>query len=368
MSLQDLDDAPITWSLGNSLTFVDGIIEGDLNASGFIYGTGISTGLAGNNVWTGENTYSNFVPTYPLPVNNNEMNTRQYTDTAFNNIGNNLLTSPVTFTAQNTFNVMPKTANGAVGAELINKTDADTKVNTFSQLASNNTWTGNNYFNTFGNDLTTPNPTLDTHIANKNYVDTAIVNFNTAGGKVDLVEIGIAGANVVTCDPAIYSSMIVCMVSGGGYGSPDLNVNLQGAISFGGSGAMICWKMPAFNGNANYEAVFNTRTSVGFSNFYASNGQIILGLFNGQNGNVNASGNGGTLLSRNSDVTLSQYQLVNGSTQPRLISTSVRRVSNICCWNGFGQGGSFDYVTSPADPQRDVLPTNNYCLLIKFRN
>jgi hypothetical protein len=364
MSLEGLNELKQNWTLNNSLTIVDGIIEGDLNTTGFIFGSGSGTsaGLTTNNVWTGVNTYTNFLPTYLLPINNNEMNTREYTNTVFNNIGNNLLTSPVTFSAQNTFNVMPKVASGASGNELIDKTDADTKVNAFSQLGSNNTWTGNNYFDNFLNDVTTPNPTLDTHIANKGYVDSSIVNFNNAGGKVDLVEFGTAGQHVVTCDPAIYSSMIVCMVSGGGYGSPNLNIDLQGAISFGGSGAMICWKMPAFSGNASYEAVFNTRTTVGFSNFYEG-GDIIFGLFNGQNGNVNASGNGGTLLSRNADIVNNQYQMIDGSTQPRLLSSTVRRVSNICCWNGFGCGGSYEYVFGD-----DVPPTNNYCLLIKFKN
>jgi hypothetical protein len=363
MSLEGLNELKQNWTLNNSLTIVDGVIEGDLNTTGFIYGSGsgTSSGLTTNNVWTGVNTYTNFMPTYLLPTNMNHMNTREYSNTIFNNIGNNLLTSPVTFNSQNTFNVMPKVASGATSNKLIRKTDADTKVNTFSQLSSNNTWTGNNYFDTFVNDVTTPNPTLDTHIANKGYVDSSIVNFNNAGGKVDLVEIASAGQTIVTCDPAIYSSMIVCMVSGGGYGSPNLNINLQGAISYGGSGAMICWKMPAFSGNAIYEAVFNTRTTVGFTNFYK--GPIIFNLTNGQNGNVNASGNGASSFSKNADIVLNQYQLIYGSTQPRLATSIARRVSNICCSNGFGQGGSFDYVLG-----NDVLPTDNYCLLIKFRN
>lgn len=363
MSIEGLNELKKDWTLNNSLTIVDGTIEGNLNVSGFIYGTNVSVGTDGNNVWTGENTYSNYVPTYPLPVNSNQMNNRQYTNTAFNNVGDNLLTSPVTFTGQNTFNVMPKTANGATISELINKNDADGKVNTFSQLSTNNIWTGNNYFYTPGNDLTTPNPTLDTHIANKGYVDSSIVNFNNSGGKVDIVEIATSGSHIVTCDPAIYSSMIVCMVSGGGYGSPNLNPDLQGAISFGGSGAMVCWKMPSFNGNAQYEAFFNTRTSVGFCNFYTVGSQILFGLFNGQNGTANTSGNGGTLIGKNSTIVNNQYQLINGSTQPKLLDSAIRRVSNICCWNGFGQGGSFDYVFT-----NDVLPTNNYLLLIKFKN
>jgi hypothetical protein len=112
MSLEGLNELKQNWTLNNSLTIVDGIIEGDLNTTGFIFGSGSGTsaGLTTNNVWTGVNTYTNFLPTYLLPINNNEMNTREYTNTVFNNIGNNLLTSPVTFSAQNTFNVMPKVA------------------------------------------------------------------------------------------------------------------------------------------------------------------------------------------------------------------------------------------------------------------
>ena len=361
MSIEGLNDLKQDWNLNNSLSIVDGVIEGNLNTSGFIYGSGISSGLTSNNVWTGENAYSNSVPKYLLPTNGNQMNTREYTNISFKNIGNNLLTSPATFTGENVFNVIPRTTANGTGLRLINKTNANTKIDAFSQLSLNNNWTGNNYFDTFVNDVTTPTPTLENHIANKNYVDTSIVNFNNSGGKVELVEIATEGANAITCDPNIYSSMIVCMVSGGGYGSPNLNPDLQGAISFGGSGCMVCWKMPAFNGTATYESLFNTRTSVGFSNFYL--GQIIFSISNGQNGNVNSSGNGGTLLTKNNSIAVDQYQLVNGSSQVRLLESDIRIVSNICCSNGFGCGGSFDYVLA-----NDVPPTHNYCLLIKFKN
>lgn len=364
MSLEGIDDLVENWQLNNNFTLVNGVVEGDLTLTGFLYDSAIpSNVLVSNNVFTGTNTYTNHLPEYLLPTTNNEMNTREYTNTTFNGIGNNLLSTASTFSGSNTFNVMPIPTQNSTGDQLVNKQTTDTIINSFNQLSTNNNWTGNNFFNNFANDVTTPDPTLDNHISNKNYVDTSVVNFNNTGGKVDLVELGAEGQQVFNCDPNIYSSMIVCLVTGGGYGSPNLNPDFQGVISFGGSGAFISFKMPAFTGNGNYEAVFNTRTTVGYSNLYTSNGEIIIGATNGRNGTVNASGTGGVSMSSNPSIAFNQYQMINGTTQSRLATSTIRRVANIACWNGFGQGGSFDYVLA-----NDVLPTNNYLLLIKFRN
>ncbi len=370
MSLDGLNDLVQDWTLNNSLTVNDITVEGNLTTSGFIYGGGfINNLLITNNVWTGENTYTNYIPNYQLPTLNTHMATKQYVDTAFNNIGNNLLPLNNTFTGSNTFNVLPKFTNNAnAGDELINKAVCDNSVLAYTAgLSSTNNWTGNNSFITSGgNDLIIPTPTADRHLANKGYVDNEIINFNLSGGKVELVEIGTAGTTSISCDPAIYSAMIVCMVTGGGYGNLDTTPTAQSIISFGGSGGMLVFKLPAFSGNASYQATFNTRTTVGDSKFTTSGGTQLFGMTNGTNGSSSASGTGGGLNYRDTSLGVGQNQILSGRTEPRqspITNPAINKCANICCYNGFGLGGSFNFSTGA-----DVPPTNNYCLVIKIKN
>lgn len=371
MSLDGLNNLVQDWTLNNSLTMNDVNVEGDLNTTGFIYGGGVTFNLlASNNTWTGENTYSNHLPTYLLPSSNTHMDTKQYADTTFNNIGNNLLPLNNTWTGSNTFNVLPKVnSNASSGNQVVNKNTADNSISSYTgSLNTANTWTGNNYFNTTSLvTLSVPTPTADNHIANKGYVDTAITNFNASGGKVELFEYQNSGNLNVTCDPTIYSSMIVCMVSGGGYGNLNTTPTASSTISYGGSGSMVVWKMPAFTGNALYQAVYNTRTSVGYSKFFYTDSNIqLFGLSNGTNGSQSASGTGGTLNYRDSKIAVDQNQIISGRTetiQNPITNPNIFRCANIACYNGFGLGGSFNFSTGA-----DYPPTNNYLLLIKFKN
>lgn len=370
MSLEGLNDLVQDWTLNNSLTIQDATIEGNLTTTGFIYGGGVTNALlSSNNTWTGENNYTTSLPSYQLPTSNNHMATKQYVDTTFNNIGSNLLPLNNTFTGSNIFNVLPKFSNNAnAGNELVNKATCDNSILGYTGgTNSNNTWLGQNYFNTSPlNDLLVPTPTADQHLANKSYVDNAVTNFNNSGGKVELSEIASSGSFNITCDPTIYSSMIVCMLSGGGYGNANTTPTSQSIISFGGSGGLIVFKMAAFNGNAVYQATYNTRTTVGFSKFYASDGTQMFGMLNGGNGSSSASGSGGILNYRDPSIGVNQNQIVYGRTESRqspITNPNIIRCNNICCWNGYGLGGSFNFSTGG-----ESSPTNNYLLLIKFRN
>lgn len=370
MSIDGLNNLVQDWTLNNSLTINDAVIEGDLTTTGFIYGGGVTnTLLSTNNTWTGENNYTLHLPTYQLPTADTHMSIKQYTDTAYNNIGSNLLPLNNTFSGSNTFNVLPKINNNATsGNQLVNKAVVDAKISSYTgSLNTNNSWTGNNYFNTrtdIGVDLVVPTPTADQHFANKGYVDSAISSFNASGGKVELTEYGTSGTFTITCDPAIYSSMIICMVSGGGYGNINTTPTANSIISYGGSGAIVVWKLPAYTGNASYSTTFNTRTTVGFSSF--TRGSQLLGVSNGGNGSSTASGVGGILSYRDSALGVDQYQLVNGRTetiQTPITNPLITKCNNIAVWNGFGLGGSFNFSTGA-----DVPPTNNYLLVIKFKN
>lgn len=371
MSLDGLNDLVQDWTLNNSLTMNDANIEGNLTTTGFIYGGNVSNSLLSlNNTWSGKNNYTTYLPVYQNPTQATHMATKQFVDASLNNIGNNLLTSNNIFTGINNFNVLPKFTNNAnAGDELVNKAVVDSSISAYTgALNTNNNWTGNNFFNTFtpSQDLIVPTPTADQHIANKGYVDTSITSFNSSGGKVELVEIDASGNTLISCDPSIYSSMIVCMVSGGGYGNINTTPTSQSIISFGGSGGVVVFKIPAFTGNATYQATFNTRTTVGQSRFFNSSGVALLGIQNGGNGSSSASGIGGTLNYRDNDIGVDQNQIVYGRTEPRqapITNPNITKVNNICCWNGYGLGGSFNFATGA-----DVPPTNNYCLLIKIKN
>lgn len=370
MSLDGLNNLVQDWTLNNSLTINDAVVEGDLNTTGFIYGGGVTFNLlSSNNTWTGENTYSNYLPTYLLPSADTHMDTKQYADTTFNNIGNNLLPLNNTWTGSNTFNALPKVnSNASSGDQVVNKNTADNSVSSYTgSLNTANNWTGNNYFNTSVVNLSVPTPTADTHIANKGYVDTAIANFNATGGKVELFEYQNSGNLNITCDPTLYSSMIVCMVSGGGYGNVNTTPTASSTISYGGSGGMIVWKMPAFTGNALYQAVYNTRTTIGFSKFfYTDSTTLLFSITNGGNGSQSVSGNGGNINYRHPKIAVDQNQIIRGTSKPLqnpITNPNIYRTTNIACYNGFGMGGSFNFSTGA-----DFPPTNNYLLLIRFRN
>lgn len=363
MSLQGINNLVEDWNLNNTLTIVNDVdVEGDLDTTGFIYDGGVPFSIGAlNNVWTNTNQFVNSLPTYLNPTTNNEMNTKDYMDTEFLNIGSSLLPLNNVWTGMNTMNELPTiSSNASAGNECVNKVTSDTLINaTTGNLTANNVWTG---LNDFQNTLTLITPTDDLHIANKVYVDNAITAFNNAGGKVEYVEINATGNTNVTCDPATYSSMYVCMVSGGGFGvfvPPE--VPAQQKI-YGGSGAFVVFKLTAYTGNAVLNQTNSTTTLVGSSSFVLPNGSTIVTMTGGGIGTQAGSGIGGTA-TWGTGIKGSQY--VSGSSRPLSVDGSdpVDRVPNVAVWNGFGVGGRYDSISNTS-----IVPTGAYTLLIKFKN
>jgi hypothetical protein len=372
MSIQGLNYFRENWTLNNSLTINANVeVQGDLNTTGFIYDGGVPVNIqASNNVWTGTNAFTNSVPTFLDPVADTQMATKNYLDTAVVGLGDALLPLDNTFTGTNTFSGLPVIANAGAGAtDVINKTGADALVNASTgALATNNVWTGTN---TFNNVVNVPTPLVDGAFANKQYVDDAITTFNAGGGKIEYFEYNDDDQiNLITCDPAIYSSMMVVLVAGGGFGSDGTGGGVAGT-SFGGAGAMCAFKIPAFLSDPNSSARINFLSSVkggvrGYAQFVTDNataGNVTLVQVNsGADGTTTTSGAGGTATIA---AGVSGIQVVNGSSepfQPTSASPAITRSYNIACLNGFGCGGS-QIIGQP-----EVLPTGNYALVVKFRN
>jgi hypothetical protein len=361
MSIQGLNYFRENWTLNNSLTINANVeVEKDLNTTGFIYNGGVPVNIqASNNVWTAANTFNTYLPTFLDPLTDLEMNTLNYTNTTATGVGNTLLPLNNVWTGANGMNEVPIITGAAVAAnDLLNKTSADTIINSSTgALATNNVWTGTN---TFNNVVDVPTPLVDGGFANKDYVDNALTAFNAGGGKIEYTEL-IASAPI-TCDPAIYSSMYIVMVAGGGFGNDGTGVGTAGT-PFGGAGGMVAFKIPAFS--PTYQLVMvdcvkgGVRASITLNDDSAT---PIASVTGGDDGNNDTSGVGG---GSNIAPGLTGIQVVNGSTepfQPTSATPAITRSYNIACLNGFGCGGSQIYL------QPEVLPTGNYCLLVKFKN
>jgi hypothetical protein len=374
MSLQGLNYFRENWTLNNSLTINANVeVQGDLNTTGFIYDGGVPVSIqSDNNVWTGNNTFSNFAPTFLYPVADLQMANKQYVDDEVVGLGDALLPLNNTFTGVNTLSALPTIAVNAVNvADALNKTTADSIINTSTgALATNNLWTGTN---TFNNVVNVPTPLVDGAFANKKYVDDAVTAFNTSGGKIEYFEYDDTDqVNLITCDPVIYSSMIVCLVAGGGFGSDGTGGGVAGT-SFGGAGAMCAFKIPAFTSDGNTSARINFLSSVkggvrGYAQFVTDGGTagdegtILVQVNSGADGTTISSGAGGTATIA---AGVSGIQIINGSSepfQPTSATPAITRSYNIGCLNGFGCGGS-QIIGQP-----EVLPTGNYALVVKFRN
>ena len=363
MSLQGIQDLDESWTLRNQLTINNDVeVEGDLNTTGFIFDGGIPVNIqASNNTWTGKNAYTITLPTYLDPVANDEMATKNYLDGAVVGLGNGLLPSNNTWLGYNRMTGLPViTNNASVGTnELVNKSVVDGFIGSSTgSLGTNNTWSA---VQTFNNVVSVPTPLVDGAFANKKYVDDSITAFNASGGKIEYVELLASGT--LTCDPAIYSGCMICIVSSGGFGANTNPPVITGANtkSFGGSGAFVAFKVPAWNGNATLSIVNNTLTSVGSTTFTLPNMTNVAVLDGGQNGTGAISGTGGSI-----PLSLSGIQKITGSTEPfqsPITNDAITKSYNIGVLNGYGNGGSFNYLTGT-----NVPPTGGYCLQIKYKN
>jgi hypothetical protein len=363
MSLQGIQDLDVDWTLRNQLTINNNVeVEGDLNTTGFIFDGGVPVNIQGtNNTWTGKNAYTGFLPTYLDPLANGEMATKNYLDGAVVGLGNGLLASANNWSAYNKMTGLPViTNNASVGTnELVNKAVVDGFIGSSTgSLGTNNAWSA---VQTFSNVVSVPTPLTDPAFANKKYVDDSITAFNASGGKIEYVELLATGT--LTCDPAVYSGCMICMVSSGGFGT---NVNppvITGANtkSFGGSGGFAVFKVPAFTGNATLTIINNTLTSVGSTSFTLPNLATIASIEGGTNGSGVASGTGGVFITG-----LPNIQKITGSQEPiqsPITNDAITKSYNIGVLNGAGNGGSFNYLTGT-----QVSPSGGYCLQIKYKN
>ena len=367
MALAGLDELDLSWTLRNTLTINNDVtVEGDVNTTGAIYDGGIPTTITGdNNVWTGNNLFKNFQPTFLAPVADEDMTTFDYMETTFTGVGTALLPLNNVWTGFNTAGALPILTNQATAAtnEMVNLNTLNAYLATQTgQLTTANVWTKQN---TFTNKVNVPAPLTLAQFGNKTYVDAEIAAYNLAGGNIEYQEIlAQSGTSTnITLDPALYTGMYVCMVGSGGFGAVVGAPAVPGTITFGGSGAYAAFKIPAFTGTATYSITAATPLVVnGTSTFTNSNGQALVSVSSGQTPTTSTSnGAGGTVTLFNG---MTGVQIIQGTTGIPLTDTAspVQYSFNVGCLNGYGQGGSYNFTTLAS-----VAPTGLYCLLIKFK-
>jgi len=370
MSLAGLDELDLSWTLRNTLTINNNAtIEGNLNTTGAIYDGGIPITITGNNnVWTGNNLFSNFQPTFLAPVADEDMTTFDYMDTEFTTpaLGTSFLPLNNTWTGANSFQECPTLTNQATPAtnEAVNLNTLNAYLATQTgQLGTVNTWTGTN---TFTGAVNVPTPLTLAQFGNKTYVDTEIAAFNAAGGNVEYQEIlAQTGVTSITLDPATYTGMFVCMVGAGGNGAP-LGSTAQplDVKTFGGAGGMVAFKIPAFSGTAtlDVDGVLPGETLFSLNGVAIASASI--GGTGAYNGGSPLSGSGGVGTYYNG---ITGGQSVTGGTDAPQFNPGQNplelRTFNVACLNGYGLGGSFQWLTATVP----YPPTGYYCLLIKFK-
>lgn len=364
MSLAELNELNLSWTLRNTLTINNDVsVEGDLNLTGAIYDGGLPVTITGlDNVWTGNNMFQNFQPTFLDPVADEDMTTFDYMDNAFSTpyLGSTFLPLNNSWTGSNMFQECPTLNNLAtVGTnEMVNLNTLNAYLATDTgQLGTVNTWTGTN---TFTNKVIVPTPVTLAQFGNKKYVDDEIAAFNAAGGNIEYQEIlSQNGSTAITLDPATYTGMYVCIVGKGGNGAIAGTVPIPGNTgkSFGGAGGYACFKLPAFTGAASLEVA---TIQSGWSYFYL-NGVQLAGASAGLDGDNGASGDGGGSYYF---AGLSGGQNVIGSveTYQLVANPAINYSYNSAVLNGYGQGGSYVWANGTT-----VAPTGFYCLLIKFK-
>lgn len=370
MALAGLDELDLSWTLRNTLTINNNVtIEGDVTVSGAIYDGNIPIEiLDDNNVWTGNNLFQNFQPTFLTPVADEDMTTFDYMDTAFTtpSLGTSFLPLNNSWTGNNGFGEYPTVTNLAtLGTnEMVNKNTLTAYLATQTgQLNTVNTWTGTN---TFTGAVNVPTPLTLSQFGNKTYVDNTITAFNAAGGNIEYQEIlSQGGVTSITLDPALYTGMYVAMVGAGGNGAPVGTLgNGNDVKTFGGAGGMVAFKIPAFSGTASLDVggvIANATT-------FSLNGVQLASASSGTDGSYGpgpvASGVGGVGTYYNG---VTGGQSITGGTDDPQVNPGQNpdelRTWNNCCLNGYGLGGSFQWLGGTVP----LPPTGYYCLLIKFK-
>jgi hypothetical protein len=183
MSLKHIQrrSEPITFGSNLSVLINDTFINGDLDIQGAINGTS-SQGQNTNNTWTGTNEYSVYRPTSSLPsVGLQDGVSEAFLETTITDEG--IINAGANWSGVNSFalpiTMMDGTNANPVYIPPVNATDAvcgqyiadswSAKGSAFT--TTNNTWTASNTFNVLPSVL---DPLVSTSIASKNYTDTTI--------------------------------------------------------------------------------------------------------------------------------------------------------------------------------------------------
>jgi hypothetical protein len=310
------------------------------------------------NVWTGNNSFPNFQPTFLAPVADEDMTTFDYMDTAFVGLGNSYLPLNNNWTGSNSMTSLPTITNAATSGtnEAINLSVLNAYLPTTGVLGANNTWTGENDFR---NKVIVPTPLTGQQFGNKKYVDDAITTFNANEPTAYQEVLTQNGSVAITCDPANFTCMTVCIVGAGGNGAVAGAVPTGANVkSFGGAGGYIAFQIPAYTGVATLEVA---TLQPGWS-YFVYNGTQIAGASIGEDGDVGESGEGGGSFIGGGMLAA---QRMFGSLEPLQNPVSNDAITysyNVGVLNGYGQGGSFRWDTGTR-----VNPTGFYAFFIKFR-
>jgi len=366
MSISGLNNLRQDWRLGNSLTIGgDLVVDGDTSSTGFVYNDGIPVvPITGNaNVWTNTNEYTQ-VPTFIAPIANEDMATVDYSATQAETAGSAYQSTTNTWSGVNTMDNLPELPNvGVSNPTLMNQTTADSQLGNIQINPANPSGTSFTKQQTFTAEatVTTASITTNNNFVNKKYVDDLLATFNSGGGIVEIQEF--LTTATIPCDTTTYSSWLVAVVSGGGYGQSTVTTSLNG--TYGGSGGFAVMTIPAFNGTATFtkmsyayrqsqDAFFKTTPTGGSPLTYFT-------VVGGANGDDNG-GAGGIVTSIPSGLSgIQQVTGGQGGIIPAPVPAGVIYTPNPAVWNGFGMGGSTIAGV-------DVLPTGCYCLIVKFKN
>ena len=281
MSLKNIiDGSNFNFSLDNDLTINnDVVVDGDLNVSGFIYDGGVVVGVQGtNNVWTGTDTFKGITYTPAgAPAAPEDIINQTYMQT-FNNLGSPTLITDNTWTGTNVFPTDIPTiavASTLSTTEMVSKAQVDAAAGAIatSLLADDNTWTGvNDFTQASGTGFTVRPPVDDSDISTKDYIDTALTTFNSAGGNIAYVELlsPLTQTLVTTATQATLTGMQVNVVAGGGYVETGGGLPTDTNIWYAGSGGFGSFLIPPLDvdiiGNSNGSEDINiTWTSNGYT-------------------------------------------------------------------------------------------------------
>ena len=237
-----------TWNAGQKITGIPTPTENsDVANKEYVdahAGGGGDVTAAGNNTFTGTNTFNNPV-TVGTPTADTHAATKAYVDSRPGGGGDVTAAGDNTFTGNNTFNNPVTVGTPTADAHAATKAYVDSRPGGGGDVtaAGNNTFTGNN---TFNNPVTVGTPTADAHAATKAYVDSRPGGGGdvTAAGDNTFTGTNTFNGNFKAKNVSIDSGGLTA--SAGGQGSIQINANPSSGdppyINIGSSGNYGCIK------------------------------------------------------------------------------------------------------------------------------